>query len=153
MQRQSEHDNFSHLFWKSFICPCQKNFMCGVASILCPPIILRRSFSSNSYPLPLYQSCFQITRWRPLFFSLVSITVAHNFSGLHALRDALLLAGADDALDFFVSARSSACISLVHCHIYFHDYKSLWWLCIRQNGSSQRSQNWWRMNVLKQNVV
>ena len=70
-----------------------------------------------------------------LFFILVSITVARNFSGPHALRDALLLAGADDALDFFLSARSSVCLALVHGP---HDLSSSLQLSIMTWQSTKR---------------
>ena len=114
--------------------------MCGEAFIFCPPIILRRSFSRDSVTstpsLSILLHNNSSFASNSLFFSLVSITVARNFSGPHALRDALLLAGADDALDFFLSARSSVCLlALVHGR---HDLSSSLQLSIMTWQSTER---------------
>ena len=90
----------------NFICSCQKNFIWGVASRLCPPMILRMSFSKLSLiPIPCCSIfvCICCKRSsRPFTCNLVDLTVARNLSGPHACKEALDLAGVAEALLFFV---------------------------------------------------
>ena len=93
----------------NFICSCQKNFMWGVASRLCPPMILRMSFSKLSLiPIPCCSIfvciCYKRSS-RSFTCNLVDVTVARNLSGPHACKEALDLAGVAEALLFFRAAR------------------------------------------------